>query len=253
MPTSNEDSVLFSLRGLMQMEHERVQEEEDAKLRVARESRERAEAARRREEESRAAQAQAAQQALAAERALAAAREEQHRLAREEAELRIRVEAETQERERRLHTELEHQQRLAAIASQQRRSMPAGAVAGVALGLLALVGGGGYFGVVKPMRARATAEVESVRARAALAEGERQRLAAEVAASGRRADAAEQARRLALGEIATARANAEAARLAARTPPTPNAAPNSLRRRPVVRPPTTGSIDGPLDLGVLPD
>lgn len=253
MPTSNEDSVLFSLRGLMQMEHERVQEEEDAKRRAVRESRERAEAARRRDDEARAAQAQAAQQALAAERALAAAREAQHRLAREEAELRIRVEAETRERERRLHTELAHQQRLAAIASPQRRSMPAGAVAGVALGLLALVGGGGYFGVVQPMRVRAAAEVESARARAALAEGERQRLAAEVAASGRRADAAEHARRLALGEIAAARARAEAARVTARTPPPSNAAPNGSRRRVQVRTPPPGTLDGPLDLGVLPD
>jgi colicin import membrane protein len=253
MPTSNEDSVLFSLRGLMQMEHERVQEEEDAKLRAARESRERAETARRREDEARAAQAQAAQQALAAERALAAAREEQHRRAREQAELRIRVEAETRERERGLHAQLEHQQRLAVIAAGQRRSMPTGVVAGVTLGLLAVLAGGGYFGVVQPMRARAAAEVEAVRTRAVQAEGERQRLAAEVAASGRRAEEAEQARRRAQGEAEAARAHADAARLAVRAAPAQNATPSVSRRRPTVRPPTTGGIDGPIDLGVLPD
>lgn len=253
MTTTNEDSVLFSLRGLMQMEHERVQAEDDAKRRAARESQERAEAARRREDESRAAQARAVEQARVAEQARAAEEAEQRRRAREEAELRIRVEAETRERERGLHAQLEHQQRLAVIAAGQRRSLPAGAVAGVTLGLLAVVAGGGYVGVLQPMRARAAAEVEAVRTRAVQAEGERQRLAAEVAASGRRVEEAEQARRRALAEAEAARVQADAARLAVRTPVAPNTPSNPLRRRPTVRPPTTGGIDGPIDLGVLPD
>jgi colicin import membrane protein len=50
MSQQKEDSVRFSLRSLMQMEEERIKEEEDAKVRAETEERNRIETARRREE-----------------------------------------------------------------------------------------------------------------------------------------------------------------------------------------------------------
>jgi len=150
MSQQKEDSVMFSLRSLMEIEEERIKQEEDSKRRAEEETRLRAEEARRREEEEKAAKIRAAEEARLAEERRRQEEEDKRKREREEAELRIRLQAESQEREREMQRRLEHEQKMALIEAQKAKGIPAAAVAGIIFVLAAGVGLGGFYGYYRP-------------------------------------------------------------------------------------------------------
>lgn len=158
----NDSSVLFNLREIMQLEQDRVQEEEASR------QRQEAEAQRRREELEARRRAEAAAR-VAEEQRLRdeeerRRRDEEERRRRdiEESELRIRYEAEARARAEDQERLLRHEREVAALAAQKRKGIHPGAVAAV---VLVLVGGsvGAYFGAVKPLIDRSAREAEVAR------------------------------------------------------------------------------------------
>lgn len=152
MSETRESSVLFSLNQLMQIEEDRVAEEE-RRTRAEEEARE---AARRDAERRARAEEEAALRAEEERRAAAAAarREEEARLeALRLVEVeRARFEAERQARIALLTQQHAHEQKLAALAEdrQKRRLRWTLVVGSIAAAALFGGAGGWYFGVVRP-------------------------------------------------------------------------------------------------------
>jgi hypothetical protein len=138
MAEKRENSVLFSLRELQQIEEQRVTEEEDSRRR-AEEERVRAqmEAERqRREAEEAARRAQADEERRRYDEQERRQRDDQLRL--EEAERRARVEAQAKLEQQRLHMEMEVKR------TEAERKSPK-LLIGISVGLVLLVGGLGVF------------------------------------------------------------------------------------------------------------
>ena len=205
MANMQESSVLFSLNQLMNIEQERLREEEEAERR----HREGIERARLDSERLALAEQEAQIQAETARRRAeeAAKREEAPRLeaiqlaaierARAEAENRARANAMTQQ-----HA---HEQRLAVIAGAGRKSgLTRGAGLGVALSILLACGGlGVYFGKIKPEADLAYAQKD---AELATQQDEMRRMQAALASETKRVEAS---------QIALAKAKSDAERAAA--------------------------------------
>ncbi|MGB5220966.1 MAG: hypothetical protein WBN60_08055, partial [Polyangiales bacterium] len=149
MSEEKESSVLFNLRELMNLEEDRVRDEEEERLRREAAERERiaAEAQRRQEE----AEAKRRAEEEAQLEQMRRQREEEERLVRErkEAELRVRLEQEAAEKAEAHRRQLDHERELAAITAKQRKGIHPGLFAAVAVLMLGL-GTGWYFGVYKP-------------------------------------------------------------------------------------------------------
>jgi len=244
-----DDSVLFSLRSLMAIEDDRLRQEDTARQQAVAMEQARADDARRREESEVAAQKRAEVDARLADERQRREAEAQAVREREESALRIRLEAESRRQERELSLRLEQEQRLATIALQQRRGVHPGALGLGALALMAAMGAGTFFGVVKPMREAGAAATQ--RAELARRDADERRVVAE-----RSADVAR--RQVADAEAAGRRATAEAqlaahnaARVTTPSAERPVVGSSTPRRSRVVRPPVAepeiiGDIDGEL-------
>jgi hypothetical protein len=108
---------------------------------------------------------------------------------RDEAALRIRLEAEARLRERELSLRMEQEQKLATIASQRRAGLHPGAVALGVFGLVAALGAGAFFGVVRPQQEASAAEMRQ--AEQGRRDADERRVVAERAADDARRRAAE--------------------------------------------------------------
>ncbi len=162
MAAKNDSSVLFSLRELVDLEAERIRDEE-----AAVQARLDAEAAARRDAERRAREAEAARlEALESERRVheARAREEAARLeAMRLAEVeRARVAAENQARLATLEREQEHARALAAISEAGGRKRLSLLIAGLAVTLIFAVAGAGFV-IHRANRATEAAQAEAAR------------------------------------------------------------------------------------------
>lgn len=161
-PTTQESSVLFSLRQLMELEHSRIQEEQERALQA-----QHARAAAKLEAELRLARDEegrrrAVAQARVAEEALR--REEQARLdAIREAEL-LKARMVAAEELRLREAEAEHTRRrelLELDATQEKRRLKRALIAVGVVTTVALVGGAfAYVGVIAPEQARERSELE---------------------------------------------------------------------------------------------
>ena len=149
MSEEKESSVLFNLRGLMNIEEDRVREEEEERLQREAAERERIAAEAQKRQEEAAAQLQAEEEARQAE--ARRAREEEERVTRErdEAQLRVRLEQEAREAAESHTRMLDHERELATISAQQRKGVHPGLLAAAAVLVLG-VGAGSYFGFYKP-------------------------------------------------------------------------------------------------------
>jgi colicin import membrane protein len=244
-----EDSVLFSLRSLMTIEDERVRQEDEAQRRAELAARQEVEATRQRELEARAQQARVADEARVAEARARREAEARAERERDEAALRLRLESESRLRERELGLRMEHEQKLALIASQRRSGVhPAAAAAGV-FALLGALGLGAFFGVVRPQREASVAE--TLRAEQGRRDADERRVVAERAADEARARAAEAEagrQRQAATLLATQESAARAARpvTVASRPRTNHATP---RPRATGEPEIIGALDDELPGG----
>ena len=196
MPEEKESSVLFNLRELMNIEEDRVREEEEARIRREAEERERIAAeARQREEEAEAQRRAEEEERLTVERLH---REEEERILRErqEAELRVRLEEEARAKAEEHQRVLEHEREIAQIHAQRRGVHP-GLLAAAAVLVIGL-GAGAYFGIYRPAVERREAAALSAKM-----EAERE---------AREAEKARQAAKLADEKRAKAEQDAETAR-----------------------------------------
>ena len=208
-----ESSVLFNLREIMRLEHERI-DAETAAIRTARERAAREQAEREQQAEHARQRAQQALREQEEARAAAAADAERERA---EALLRVRLDAEARERDAHAAAERAHARELQALA--QRRSAR---IVWVALGTVLITGVSGYAALAPRWRAAATQRAELER-RAALTANEAEALRRELSE---------------LRARHTAAATAPATAAEPGTAITPNARPSAQSPRPVRVPPT---------------
>ncbi len=219
MSEEKESSVLFNLRELMNLEEDRVREEEAERLRSEAAERERiAEEARRTQEEQE-ARLRAEEEARSAEERRIREDEERLLREREEAELRVRLEQEAREKADEHQRMLAHEKEIAAISAQQRKGVHPGLLAAAAMLVFAAFGGA-YFGIYRPAVEQQEAEAleAKMEAERAAREAEEARRAAELEAQKRAEAEAEKAR---LAEKAQREAQAAAAARRAASPSKP--------------------------------
>ena len=170
-----EDSVLFSLRNLMEMEDDRIRQQEEATRRAEDEKRRAEEAAIQAEKERTDAIRLAAEEKQRAEEAARRAEEQRVFLQRQEQEIRIKAEEERKARDLELQRQHEHAQKMAELEAKKASEKGLSPVA-VAAGALLILGGvslGGFFGVYRPMQQEQARVAQENRDRAQRADGAR--------------------------------------------------------------------------------
>lgn len=158
MAEQKENSVLFSLKELMNLEEERIKQEEDDKRRAEESEKRRIEDEERRRREEEEAKIRAAEEARRLEERQRQDEEEAKRRAREENELRIRLESERKQRDAEQEKLLEHERKMAELAAQQKKGPSAGVLAAVGLVLVGAIGGGGFLMHRRTQAAQAQAQ-----------------------------------------------------------------------------------------------
>lgn len=144
-PTNKDNSVLFSLNELMNIERDRLEQEEQAAQRKLAEDRARVEAQKAlavKQEQERIA---AVEQAQRAEQLRRQEQEERRVREREESELRVRLETEAKAKAETLARQLAHEQQMAALNAVQQKAKTSRIFAGVVVTLALAVGVVGVF------------------------------------------------------------------------------------------------------------
>ena len=229
-PERREESVSFSLKELMKLEHERIDQEKQAHEARERSAKEAREAAERKERAELAAREQAASEAR--ERVRRAQREEEARLESIQRaaveQMRITVEARTRAEES--ERERSHERELQRMRLEGQKKPGLGALVGSGLGGVALALAAFllfFLGAAKPAADRRIAELDTTAAAA-------QSL---VSTLEQRVD--EQSARITTltKQLEAARAQLAAAADAAKAPPTTTAGPRGGGGAPVPRKP----------------